>query len=92
MAIPACVPQPDRDGFHEQVAILALLIISSTRLSAVLFVRYGYDNRTAYDAYYSSPTSALVDTRQLYSRTYDTGLRYENGIYATQLIGSYSHS
>ena len=83
------VPQPDRDGFMSKTLYLALQHQFNEEISG--FARaYGYDNRTAYDAYYS-PGSALIDTRQLYSRTYDSGLRYQNGIYATQLIGSYSH-
>lgn len=60
------------------------------RLSG-FFRGYGYDNRTAYDGYYS-PGAALVDTRKLYSQTWDSGVRYQQGIYATQLVGSYSHS
>lgn len=83
------VPQPDRDGFMSKTLYLALQHQFSDEVGG--FARaYGYDNRTAYDGYYT-PGSPLIDTRQLYSRTYDTGLRYEDGIYATQLIGSYSH-
>jgi vitamin B12 transporter len=83
--------QQDRDGFMSKSLYGVVDHQFSNEFSG--FVRgYGYDNRTDYDGYYSSPTSPLVDTRQLYSQTWDTGLRYQDGIYATQLIGSYSHS
>lgn len=52
---------------------------------------YGYDNRTNYDAYYS-PGSPLVDTRKLYSQSWDAGLRYNGELIKSQLITSYSHS
>lgn len=56
------------------------------------FVRgYGYDNRTNYDAYYS-PGLPLVDTRKLYSQSWDAGLRYNGELIKSQLITSYSHS
>lgn len=56
------------------------------------FVRgYGYDNRTNYDAYYS-PGSPLLDTRKLYSQSWDAGLRYNGELIKSQLITSYSHS
>ncbi len=58
------------------------------------FVRgFGYSNRTAYDGYYSSFTpDVLVDTRQLYSQTWDAGLRFNDDIFHSQLLTSYSHS
>ena len=58
------------------------------------FVRgYGYSNRTAYDGYYSSfSPDVLVDTRQLYSQTWDAGLRFNQDIFHSQLLSSYSHS
>lgn len=52
---------------------------------------YGYDNRTNYDAYYS-PGSPLLDTRKLYSQSWDAGLRYNGELIKSQLITSYSHS
>ncbi len=36
------------------------------------FVRAGYDNRTDYDAYYSP--GSPIDTRKLYSQSWDAGL------------------
>lgn len=84
--------QPDRDGFMSKSLYGALEHNFSDEWSA--FVRgYGYDNRTAYDAYYSSYTpDVLVDTRQLYSQTWDAGVRFNNDIFHSQLTSSYSHS
>ncbi|MEG3132318.1 TonB-dependent vitamin B12 receptor BtuB [Rouxiella sp. T17] len=82
--------QQDRDGFMSKTLYGSILHNFNDNISG--FIRgYGFDNRTAYDGYYS-PGSALLDTQQLYSQTWDTGLRYNEGIYATQLIGSYSHT
>lgn len=52
---------------------------------------YGYDNRTDYDAYYS-PGSPLIDTRKLYSQSWDAGLRFNGERIQSQLVSSYSHS
>lgn len=83
------VAQPDRDGFMSKTLYGALEHSFSDEWSA--FVRgYGYDNRTAYDGY-SSPYST-VDTRQLYSQTWDAGVRFNNDIFHSQLLSSYSHS
>jgi vitamin B12 transporter len=85
--------QPDRDGFMSKTLYGSLLHNFNDNLSG--FIRgYGFDNRTAYDGDYSytAPYDALIDTQQLYSQTWDTGLRYNQGIYAAQLIGSYSHT
>ncbi|WP_075183244.1 TonB-dependent vitamin B12 receptor BtuB [Pantoea sp. 1.19] len=83
--------QPDRDGFMSKTLYGAVSHDFSAQWSG--FVRgFGFDNRTAYDnsESYSVP-GALVDTRQLYSQTWDSGLRYHEGIYSSQLIASYSH-
>ncbi|MBU3894963.1 TonB-dependent vitamin B12 receptor BtuB [Serratia rubidaea] len=82
--------QQDRDGFMSKSLYGSVQHQFNERLSG-FFRGYGYDNRTAYDGYYS-PGAALVDTRKLYSQTWDSGVRYQQGIYATQLVGSYSHS
>ncbi|MCS2155591.1 TonB-dependent vitamin B12 receptor BtuB [Scandinavium sp. H11S7] len=84
--------QPDRDGFMSKSLYGALEHNFSDEWSA--FVRgYGYDNRTAYDAFYSSYTpDVLVDTRQLYSQTWDAGVRFNDDIFHSQLTSSYSHS
>ncbi len=50
---------------------------------------YGYDNRTRYDA--SEYSGVRVDTRKLYSRTYETGVKYHQNQYSTSLSGSYSY-
>ncbi|WP_192459362.1 TonB-dependent vitamin B12 receptor BtuB [Musicola keenii] len=76
--------QPDRDGFMSKAVYGNVEHRFSDAVSG--FVRgYGFDNRTAYDG---SPW----DLRQLYSQTWNTGLRYQRGIWASQLITSYSHS
>ena len=82
-------PQTDRDGFMSKSLFGALEHNFSEEWSG--FVRgYGYDNRTAYD---NSPyMGVLVDTRQLYSQTWDAGVRYNNDIFHSQLTSSYSHS
>lgn len=83
------VRQPDRDGFMNKTLYGTLAHDFSSEWSG--FVRgYGYDNRTAYD---SAPYNGIiVDTRQLYSQTWDVGLRLNQDIYHSQLISSYSHS
>ncbi|ASD61504.1 TPA: TonB-dependent vitamin B12 receptor BtuB [Enterobacter asburiae] len=84
--------QTDRDGFMNKTLYGALDHAFSERWSG--FVRgFGYSNRTAYDGYYSSFTpDVLVDTRQLYSQTWDAGLRFNDDIFHSQLLTSYSHS
>ncbi|MGU3525685.1 TonB-dependent vitamin B12 receptor BtuB [Enterobacteriaceae bacterium C23F] len=83
------VAQPDRDGFMSKTLYGALEHNFSDEWSA--FVRgYGYDNRTAYDGYYSA--YGTLDTRQLYSQTWDAGVRFNNDIFHSQLLSSYSHS
>ncbi|EKP3932039.1 TonB-dependent vitamin B12 receptor BtuB [Salmonella enterica subsp. enterica serovar Infantis] len=82
--------QPDRDGFLSKTLYGALEHTFSDRWSG--FVRgYGYDNRTDYDAYYS-PGSPLIDTRKLYSQSWDAGLRFNGERIQSQLVSSYSHS
>lgn len=84
--------QKDRDGFMSKSLYGSVEQQFSDELSG--FVRgYGYDNRTAYDSSLSyNVPGALVDTRQLYSQMWDTGLRFNRDIYSTQLIASYSHT
>ncbi|HGE5924518.1 TPA: TonB-dependent receptor, partial [Escherichia coli] len=82
--------QPDNDGFLSKTLYGALEHNFTDVWSG--FVRgYGYDNRTNYDAYYS-PGLPLVDTRKLYSQSWDAGLRYNGELIKSQLITSYSHS
>ncbi len=87
--------QKDRDGFMNKTLYGLLEHQFTSELSG--FVRgYGFDNRTAYDGTYSYDNTfnitGLNDTRQLYSQTWDSGLRYAGDIYSTQLIASYSRS
>ena len=84
--------QKDRDGFMSKTLYGALEHQFNEQFSG--FVRgYGFDNRTDYDGYsdYVTP-NGFVDTRQLYSQTWDSGLRFNQGIYSAQLIASYSHT
>ncbi len=85
-------PQKDRDGFMSKTVYGAIEQQFNDEFSG--FVRgYGFDNRTAYDG---SPTyvqpDTFVDTRQLYSQTWDSGLKYNNGDYSSRLVASYSHA
>lgn len=87
--------QPDRDGFMSKALFASLEHRFDDRFSG--FARtYGFNNRTAYDGNYSfndvNHYDALPDTRQLYSRTWDTGLRFQQGSYASQLSLSYNHT
>jgi len=80
-----------RDGFISKTLYGALQHQFNDQLSG--FIRgYGFDNRTAYDATYLANGYALLDTQQLCSQTWDTGLDFQQGIYSTQLVGSYSHT
>ncbi len=84
--------QPDRDGFMNKTLYGALEHDFSQAWSG--FIRgYGYSNRTAYEGFYNSFTpDVLVDTRQLYSQTWDAGIRFNQDIFHSQLISSYSHT
>lgn len=87
--------QPDRDGFMSKSLFGSVEQQFTDSLSG--FVRgLGYDNRTAYDGYEHYDDNFMVDglpdTRQLYSQNWDTGLRYHQGIYQTQLVGGYGRS
>ncbi|WON76831.1 TonB-dependent vitamin B12 receptor BtuB [Serratia sp. UGAL515B_01] len=85
--------QPDRDGFMSKSLYGELQHQFTEQLGG--FMRgYGYDNRTGYDGNYQDPlhSDALPDTRQLYSQSWDSGLQYRKGIYATRLTASYAHS
>ncbi|HGY1116407.1 TPA: TonB-dependent vitamin B12 receptor BtuB [Providencia rettgeri] len=76
-------PQPDKDGFLNKTLWLGVEHQFSSEILAYARA-YGYDNRTSYDG-------TPADTRKLYSRTYESGLKYANGKYSTSLLGSYSH-
>ncbi|QKJ88993.1 Vitamin B12 transporter BtuB [Paramixta manurensis] len=84
--------QHDRDGFMSKTLYGALEHQFNQQFSG-FFRGYGFDNRTAYDGF---PTfvepNTFIDTRQLYSQTWDTGLSFNQGIYSSQLTASYSHS
>ncbi|GAB1440178.1 TonB-dependent vitamin B12 receptor BtuB [Providencia sp.] len=80
--------QYDKDGFQNKSLWLGIDHQFTTDISAYARA-YGYDNRTSYDS--SEFGGVLADTRKLYSRTYETGIKYHQEKYSTSLIGSYSH-
>ncbi len=86
-------PQPDKDGFQNKTLWLGVNHQFTNEISAYARA-YGYDNRTNYDGFYSEDdikkTSSLVDHRKLYSRTYETGVKFHQNAYSTSLVGSYS--
>ncbi len=53
---------------------------------AGFFRSYGYNNTTDYDRIYSDSDS---DVRQLYSKSFDSGLRFQHERWSSQLVGSY---
>lgn len=81
--------QTDRDGFMSKTLFGSVHHTFSDRFSG-FFRGYGFDNRTGYDGYASDGT--IVDTRQLYSQTWDTGLNFNHDIFHSQLISSYGYS
>jgi vitamin B12 transporter len=81
--------QPDRDGFMSKTLFGSVHQRFSDQFSG-FFRGYGYDNRTDYDGFASKGT--IVDTRQLYSQTWDAGLNFNHDIFHSQLITSYGHS
>ncbi|WP_338511206.1 TonB-dependent vitamin B12 receptor BtuB [Erwinia aphidicola] len=88
--------QPDRDGFMSKSLYGNVEHQFNDEFSG-FFRGYGFDNRSDYDGslVYDSSSFALLgmpDTRQLYSQSWDTGLRFNRGIYSSQLIASYSHT
>ncbi|MDV5228125.1 TonB-dependent vitamin B12 receptor BtuB [Providencia rettgeri] len=80
-------PQPDKDGFLNKTLWLGVEHQFSSEVLAYARA-YGYDNRANYDSY--DDGVSLVDTRKLYSRTYETGVKYQQGNYSSSLMGNYS--
>lgn len=84
-------PQPDRDGFMNKS--LWLGVNHDVNDDVSLYARaYGFDNRTAYDAYYDSYNKTLTDTRALFSRTYDSGVKFHRDNYSSSLNASYNYT
>ncbi|HEC8348008.1 TPA: TonB-dependent vitamin B12 receptor BtuB [Providencia rettgeri] len=81
--------QYDKDGFLSKSLWLGIEHQFSSEILAYARA-YGYDNRTNYDV--SEYAGLSVDTRKLYSRTYETGLKYNQGKYSSSLMGSYGYS
>lgn len=83
--------QPDRDGFINKS--LWLGVNHDVNDDVSLYARaYGFDNRTAYDAYYDSYNKTLTDTRALFSRTYDGGVKFHRDNYSSSLNASYNYT
>ncbi|GKX64174.1 TonB-dependent vitamin B12 receptor BtuB [Pragia fontium] len=74
-------PDSDKDGFRSKSLWAGIEQQFSSQFSGFLRA-YGYSNNTEYDGSYG-------DERQLYSRNYDTGLRFLQGDFSSQLIASY---
>lgn len=84
-------PQPDRDGFMNKSLWLGANHDINDNVS--LYARaYGFDNRTAYDAYYDSYNDTLTDTGALFSRTYDGGVKFNRDNYSSSLNTSYNYT
>ncbi|WP_368911333.1 TonB-dependent vitamin B12 receptor BtuB [Proteus vulgaris] len=84
-------PQPDRDGFMNKSLWLGINHDINDNVS--LYARaYGFDNRTAYDAYYDNYSDILTDTRALFSRTYDGGVKFYRDNYSSYLNTSYNYT
>ncbi|MBN3264477.1 TonB-dependent vitamin B12 receptor BtuB [Pectobacterium brasiliense] len=74
----------DNDGYRSKSFWGALEQRFSESTSG-FFRAYGYDNNTDYDAVFSGSS----DKRYLNTRNYDAGLKFNEGIYSSQLIASY---
>ncbi|MGL4223180.1 MAG: TonB-dependent receptor domain-containing protein, partial [Shewanella sp.] len=76
--------EPDRDGFRSRFAWGAVEHAFSDTLDGFLRV-HGFANKRMYDG--SSPTSS--NQGRTYTRQYDSGLRFHQGNYSSQLLASY---
>ncbi|MDR0806672.1 MAG: TonB-dependent vitamin B12 receptor BtuB [Enterobacteriaceae bacterium] len=74
-------PDSDKDGFRSKSLWAGIDQTFSEQFSGFLRA-YGYGNDAEYDGSYG-------DERQVYSRNYDTGLRFREGDFSSQLIASY---
>jgi len=74
----------DRDGFRSKTLWAGINHRFNDNFAG--FARgYGYNNKTGYDAGYTNGG----DEHQVYNHTYETGLNFSNGIYSSELSGSY---
>ena len=80
----------DRDGYRNKLFWGAVQHKFDNSLSG-FFRGYGYTANNDYDqdTKYGSPEGN--DEGQNYNQSWDTGLRYNSGIYSTQLIANYQH-
>nr|WP_232238271.1 TonB-dependent vitamin B12 receptor BtuB [Edwardsiella hoshinae] len=80
-------PDGDRDGFRNKVLWGGVEHRFTPAWSG--FVRgHGYSDASDYDAGEKGKASSGTQ-RQLYNHSYDMGLRYHSGAYASQLIAAY---
>lgn len=80
----------DRDGYRNKLFWGAVQHKFDESFSG-FFRGYGYTANNDYDqdTMYGSP--AGNDESQNYNQSWDTGLRYNSGIYSSQLIANYQH-
>ncbi|MFP9230461.1 TonB-dependent vitamin B12 receptor BtuB [Pectobacterium cacticida] len=74
----------DNDGYRSK-SFWGSLEHGFTKNTSGFLRAYGYDNNTDYDAIYSGSS----DKRYLNTRNYDMGLKFNDGIYSSQLTASY---
>ena len=80
----------DRDGYRNKLFWGAVQHKFDENFSG-FFRGYGYTANSDYDqnTMYGSPEGN--DEAQNYNQSWDTGLRYNSGIYSSQLIANYQH-
>ncbi|KFX00666.1 vitamin B12/cobalamin outer membrane transporter [Pectobacterium betavasculorum] len=75
----------DNDGYRSK-SFWGALEQRFTENASGFFRAYGYDNNTDYDVASAFPGN---DKRYLNTRNYDAGLKFNDGIYSSQLTASY---
>lgn len=80
----------DRDGYRNKLFWGAVQHKFDDSFSG-FFRGYGYTANTDYDQNTVHGSSAGNDETQNYNQSWDTGLRYNSGIYSSQLIANYQH-
>ncbi|MCL2891855.1 TonB-dependent vitamin B12 receptor BtuB [Brenneria tiliae] len=75
----------DNDGYRSK-SFWGMLEQRFSENASGFFRAYGYDNNTDYDLASAYPGN---DKRYLNTRNYDAGLKFNEGIYSSQLIASY---
>lgn len=80
----------DRDGYRNKLFWGAVQHKFDDSFSG-FFRGYGYTANTDYDQNTVHGSSVGNDETQNYNQSWDTGLRYNSGIYSSQLIANYQH-